>query len=289
MVVIKLLVLALFLVLGVTAFTSDNFTPFAPSGVDGVVTAASVIFFAYIGFDAVSTSGEETKNPSRDLPIAIVGSLVIATAIYIAVAVVTIGALPFDQLKGAEAPLATALDEGAGFSWAANIISFGALVAITSVVLTIMYGQTRIFFAMCRDGLMPRRWAYVHPRTRTPIYITAGFGILIATIAAFVPLTEIVKLVNIGTLFAFVLVNIGVIILRRTRPDLKRGFRVPLVPIFPIIGTLLCLYLMKYLDRDTWIRFVVWLAIGLVIYFVYSRRHSRLRHGEVTNPEAQLD
>jgi basic amino acid/polyamine antiporter, APA family len=289
MVVIKLLVLALFLALGVTAFTSDNLTPFTPNGTDGVVTAASVIFFAYIGFDAVSTSGEETRNPSRDLPIAIVGSLVIATLLYIAVAIVAVGALPFDQINGAEAPLATALDEGAGFGWAANIISFGALVAITSVVLTILYGQTRIFFAMCRDGLMPRRWAYVHPKTRTPVYITAGFGCLIAAIAAFVPLTEIVKLVNIGTLFAFVLVNIGVIILRRTRPDLKRGFRVPFVPVFPIIGTLLCIYLMRYLDRDTWIRFVVWLVIGLVIYVLYGRRHSRLRRGEVINPEAQLD
>jgi basic amino acid/polyamine antiporter, APA family len=233
--------------------------------------------------------GRGDEDPSRDLPIAIVGSLAIATVLYIAVAVVAVGALPFDQLKGAEAPLATALDEGAGFSWASNIISFGALVAITSVVLTILYGQTRIFFAMCRDGLMPRRWAYVHPKTRTPVYITAGFGTLIAIIAAFVPLTEIVKLVNIGTLFAFVLVNIGVIILRRTRPDLKRGFRVPFVPVFPIIGTLLCLYLMRYLDRDTWIRFVGWLLLGLIIYFVYGRRHSRLRRGEVVNPEAHLD
>ena len=161
-------------------------------------------------------------------------------------------------------------------------------MAITSVVLTILYGQTRILFAMCRDGLMPRRWAYVHPTTRTPVYITAAFGVLIALIAAFVPLTEIVKLVNIGTLFAFVLVNIGVIILRRTRPDLERGFRVPFVPLFPIIGALLCVYLMRYLDRDTWIRFVVWLVIGFVIYFVYGRRHSRLRQGEVVNPEAEL-
>jgi APA family basic amino acid/polyamine antiporter len=288
MVVIKLCVLALFLALGVTAFTSGNLKPFTPNGTDGVVTAASVIFFAYIGFDAVSTSGEETRNPGRDLPIAIVGSLVIATLLYIAVAVVAVGALPFDKLNGAEAPLATALDEGAGYGWASNIISFGALVAITSVVLTILYGQTRIFFAMCRDGLMPVRWAYVHPKTRTPVYITGAFGTIIALIAAFVPLSEIVKLVNIGTLFAFLLVNIGVIILRRTRPDLKRGFRVPWVPVFPIVGALLCIYLMKYLDRDTWIRFIVWLVIGLVIYFLYGRRHSRLRQGEVINPEAQL-
>jgi APA family basic amino acid/polyamine antiporter len=288
MVLIKLLVLGLFLVLGVTAFNGDNLSPFTPQGTDGVITAASVIFFAYIGFDAVSTSGEETKNPSRDLPIAIVGSLAIATVLYILVAVVAVGALPFDQLKDAEAPLAKVVDEGAGFGWASSIISFGALVAITSVVLTILYGQTRIMFAMSRDGLMPRRWAYVHPTTRTPIYITATFGVLISIVAAFVPLTEIVKLVNIGTLFAFVLVNIGVIILRRTRPDLKRGFRVPFVPLFPIIGALLCFYLMRYLDRDTWLRFVAWLAIGLVIYFAYGRRHSRLRQGEVINPEAEL-
>jgi APA family basic amino acid/polyamine antiporter len=288
MVFIKLAVLALFLVLGVTAFHSGNLHPFAPKGLDGVVTAASVIFFAYIGFDAVSTSGEETKNPSRDLPIAIIGSLAIATTLYIAVAVVAVGALPFDKLKGAEAPLATVLDEGAGFSWAANIISFGALVAITSVVLTILYGQTRIMFAMCRDGLMPRNFAKVNPRTRTPVRITLTFGFLIACIAAFVPLTEIVKLVNIGTLFAFIVVNAGVWILRRTKPDLERGYRVPLVPWFPIIGIILCCYLMRYLEAATWYRFIGWLVLGLVIYFVYGIRHSRLRRGEVVNPEADL-
>src|SRR3954470_16593568 len=288
MVFIKLAVLALFLALGVTAFKSGNLHPFTPKGLDGTVTAASVIFFAYIGFDAISTSGEETKNPSRDLPIAIIGSLPNATAPYIAGAVVAVGALPFDKLKGATAPLAKALDDGAGFGWAADIISFGALVAITSVVLTILYGQTRIMFAMCRDGLMPRRFAEVNPRTRTPVRITLTFGILIATIAAFVPLTEIVKLVNIGTLFAFIVVNIGVIILRRTKPDLERGYRVPFVPWFPIIGSLLCVYLMKYLSLETWLRFVGWMVLGLIIYFTYGIRHSRLRQGETVNPEAEL-
>jgi APA family basic amino acid/polyamine antiporter len=288
MVVVKLAVLALFLALAVTAFDGDNLSPFTPNGTDGVITAASVIFFAYIGFDAVSTTGEETRNPSRDLPIAIIASLAIATVLYIAVAVTAVGALPFDELDGAEAPLATVVDDGAGFGWASSIISLGALVAITSVVLTILYGQTRIMFAMARDGLVPRRLAYVHPKTRTPVYITAVFGVLIAIVAAFVPLTEIVKLVNIGTLFAFVLVNIGVIVLRRTRPDLRRGFRVPLVPLVPIVGALLCVYLMRYLDRDTWLRFAGWLAIGLVVYFAYGRRHSRLRRGEVLNPEAEL-
>jgi APA family basic amino acid/polyamine antiporter len=288
MVFIKLAVLAFFVVVGVTAFSGGNLKPFAPEGVDGVVTAASVIFFAYIGFDAVSTSGEETKNPGRDLPIAIIGSLAIATTLYIVVSVVAVGALPFNELKGAEAPLTTVIKDGVGLDWAGNIISFGALVAITSVVLTILYGQTRIMFAMCRDGLMPRNFAKVNDKTKTPIRITATFGVLIALVAAFVPLKEIVKLVNIGTLFAFIVVNVGVIILRKTKPDLKRGYRVPFVPWFPIIGSVLCVYLMKYLSLETWLRFVAWMAIGLVIYFTYGIRHSRLRQGETVNPEAEL-
>jgi APA family basic amino acid/polyamine antiporter len=290
MVFIKLAVLALFIVLGITAFTADNFDPFfvEGEGFGGTVTAASIIFFAYIGFDAVSTSGEEVKEPSRDLPRAIIGSLAIATLLYILVAVVATGALPFDELKGAEAPLATVLEDGAGFSLGADIISFGALVAITSVVLTLLYGQSRILFAMSRDGLLPKRVAHVNPRTRTPIFIIGLLGVLFAALAAVVPLAEIVKLVNIGTLFAFVVVNIGVIILRRTRPDLERGYRVPFVPVFPIIGTLLCIYLMVDLPLETWGRFLIWMAIGLIIYFVYGRHHSRLRQGEVTNPEADL-
>jgi len=288
MVFIKVGILILFIVLAFTAFDSGNMSPFFIDGGDGVVSAAALIFFAYIGFDAISTSGEETKRPQRDLPIAIIGSLVVATVLYCLVAVAATGALPYDQLEGAEAPLATVLDEGAGLTWGATMISVGALIAITSVVLTILYGQTRIMFAMSRDGLAPRGLSAVSPRTGTPVRLTAMFGAAIAVIAAVIPLTEIVKLVNIGTLFAFVLVNIGVIVLRRTRPDLERGFRVPWVPVVPIIGVLLCVYLMADLDRDTWIRFIVWLVIGLVIYFVYSRHHSRLRHGEVTNPEAEL-
>ena len=246
-------------------------------GFDGVVSAASLIFFAYIGFDAISTSGEETKNPQKDLPIAILGSLAIATVLYCLVAVAATGALPFDQLSGAEAPLATVLEDGAGMPWGATVISVGALIAITSVVLTILYGQTRITFAMSRDGLMPRWLSNVNERTGTPVAVTIIFAALISVLAAFVPLTTIAELVNIGTLFAFVLVNIGVIILRRTRPDMERGFRVPFVPVFPIIGILLCIYLMIKLPVDTWLRFVVWMALGLVVYFFYGRTHSRLR------------
>jgi APA family basic amino acid/polyamine antiporter len=290
MVFFKLAVLTLFLVLGLTAFDSGNLSPFyvKGEGFSGTVTAATLIFFAYIGFDAVSTSSEEVKEPKRDLPIAIIGSLAIATVLYIAVAVVASGALPFDDLKGQDAPLAEALDKGAGLEWGAEVISFGALVAITSVVLTLLYGQSRILFAMSRDGLMPKRVARVHPTRRTPMFIIAVCGVVFAVLAAFVPLKDIVELVNIGTLFAFVVVNAGVIILRRTRPDMERGYRVPLVPIFPLIGIGLCIYLMTELPGITWLRFAIWMVVGFFIYFLYGRSHSRLRRGDVVNPEAEL-
>jgi basic amino acid/polyamine antiporter, APA family len=286
MVFTKIGIVILFIVLAFTGFHSDNLHPFTPHGFDGVVTAASVIFFAYIGFDAISTSGEETKNPGRDLPIAIVGSLAICTILYILVAVSATGALAADKIAGQDAPLAHVLRQ-LDFTWGATLISFGALVAITSVVLTILYGQTRITFAMCRDGLLPPGFAKLSPR-QTPARITAVFAVLIAIVAAFFPLSEIAKLVNIGTLFAFVITNIGVIVLRRTRPDLKRSFKVPFSPVFPLIGAALAIFLMKYLERDTWIRFIVWLALGLVIYFIYGRSHSKLRRGVVENPEAQV-
>jgi APA family basic amino acid/polyamine antiporter len=278
MVAVKLIILAFFIIVAfVAAFNADNLKPFSPHGLDGVVSAASVIFFAYIGFDAVSTGAEEAKEPRRDLPIAIVGSLAICTVIYILVSIAAVGSLDAKSLANSDAPLAEVLDKGAGISWAASLLAFGALVAITSVLLTVFYGQTRIFFAMARDGLLPRRIAKVNPRTGTPVVLTVGMGVLIALLAAVAPLSEIVKLVNIGTLFAFFLVNIGVIILRRTHPDMERPFRVPFVPVFPIIGCGLILYLMYKLPGETWIRFVVWLALGLAIYTFYGRHHSRLQ------------
>jgi APA family basic amino acid/polyamine antiporter len=281
MVFVKVAILLLFIGLGLTAFTSSNLSPFfASGGFEGTAAAAALIFFAYIGFDAVSTSSEEVKKPGRDLPIAIIGSLVIATVLYIVVSLVASAAIPSQDLAGQDAPLAIVLEEGAGLPWGATLISIGALIAITSVVLTIYYGQTRVFFAMCRDGLVPRRLARLNERTRTPILITLIFGVLIAILSMLVPLAKIAELVNIGTLFAFLIVNVGVIILRRTRPDLDRGFRVPLVPIFPIIGAGLCIYLMAQLPGDTWLRFLGWLVLGLVIYFAYGRRHSLLRRGE---------
>lgn len=277
MVVFKLAVLALFIILGITAFTGDNFSDFAPNGFGGIENAAAVIFFAYIGFDAVSTASGEAKNPGRDVPLGIVGSLVIATIIYIVVAIVAVGALPADKLGGAEAPLATALRDGAGFGWGADIISLGALVAITSVVLTILFGQTRITMTMGRDGLLPAVFGRVSERTGTPVLATIIFTVLIATIAAFIPLSEIAKLVNIGTLFAFLIVNVGVIVLRRTQPDLDRRFKVPFVPVLPIVGGALCVYLMFQLPASTWVRFGVWMALGLAIYTLYGHRHSKLR------------
>jgi APA family basic amino acid/polyamine antiporter len=185
-------------------------------------------------------------------------------------------------MKESDAPLATALETGAGISWAAWVLALGALIAITSVILVVLYGQTRIFFAMCRDGLLPEALAAVNRRYGTPARLTIGIGVLIAILAAVVPLNQVIELVNIGTLFAFVLVNIGVIILRRTRPDMPRPYRVPLSPWFPLLGVVFAVYLMKDLPLATWIRFVIWLAIGMIIYWLYGYRNSRVRraHGE---------
>ncbi|GGN62798.1 amino acid transporter [Actinoplanes lobatus] len=280
MVVIKLLVLTFFIVVAFANFGTGNFTPFAPHGVDGITSAAAIIFFAYIGFDAVSTGSEEARNPARDLPLAIIGSLVVCTVFYVLTVIGAIGIATPEQMSASDAPLAAALDQGAGMTWAAAVLALGAVVAITSVVLVIFYGQTRIFFAMCRDGLLPRRLATVNQRYGTPARLTIVLGVSIALLAAFVPLRTIVELVNIGTLFAFVLVNIGVIVLRRTRPDMPRPYRVPWVPVLPLIGIAFAVYLMADLPLDTWIRFVGWMAVGLIIYFLYGYRHSRLRSGE---------
>jgi APA family basic amino acid/polyamine antiporter len=287
MVGVKLVVLVFFIIIAFANFSSDNLTPFAPHGTDGVVSAAAIIFFAFIGFDAISTGSEEARDPKRDLPIAIIGSLLICTVFYILVALGATGIATSEQLSGSDAPLAEALDAGAGISWAAAVLAFGAVVAITSVILVILYGQSRIFFAMCRDGLLPKRLAKVHPRFGTPARLTIILGTLIAFLAALIPLSEIVKLVNIGTLFAFVLVNIGVIILRRTRPDMPRSYKVPFSPWFPLIGIAFAVYLMADLPLSTWIRFVAWLALGVVIYAVYGFRRSRVGEQVTQGRETQ--
>ena len=279
MVAFKVAVLGVFIVLGATAFEGGNLSPFSTGGFNGIVDAAALIFFAYIGFDAVSTASEEVKDPQRDMPRGILGSLIIVTGIYILVGLVATAAVPSDKLAENPAPLAFVLDSGAGYAWGAALIDVGALVAIASVVLTIFYGQTRIMFAMCRDGLLPRRFATLTKR-KTPIYITLTFGVLAGLLTAFVPLEDLAELVNIGTLFAFFLVNGGLIVLRRTNPGLERGFRVPFVPLFPLIGMALCVFLMTYLEALTWVRFGIWLLIGLAIYFAYGRVHSRLQRGD---------
>ncbi len=279
MVAFKVAVLGVFIVLAATAFDGANLSPFSTGGFNGIVDAAALIFFAYIGFDAVSTASEEVKDPERDMPRGIIGSLLIVTVIYILVGLFATAAVPSAELAENPAPLAFALDAGAGYSWGAALIDIGALVAIASVVLTIFYGQTRIMFAMCRDGLLPRGFAKLTER-KTPIYITLAFGIMSGVLTAFVPLEDLAELVNIGTLFAFFLVNAGVMVLRRTSPDLKRGFRVPFVPLFPLIGMALCVFLMTYLEGLTWLRFGIWMVIGLVVYFAYGRFHSRLQRDE---------
>jgi basic amino acid/polyamine antiporter, APA family len=281
MVSVKMLVLLFFIIVALASFSTKNFTPFMPHGFNSVTSAAAIIFFAYIGFDAVSTGSEEARNPKRDLPFAIIGSLIVVTVFYILTAVGALGVATPEQLQSSDAPLATALEEGAGISWAAWVLALGALVAITSVILVVLYGQSRIFFAMCRDGLLPEGLATVHPRYGTPARLTIGIGVAIAALSALVPLSKIIELVNIGTLFAFVLVNIGVIILRRTRPDMARPYKVPLSPWFPLLGVAFAVYLMKDLPFATWVRFVLWLVAGLLIYWLYGYRNSRLRmrHG----------
>jgi APA family basic amino acid/polyamine antiporter len=257
----------------------------APSnfGVMGIFTAASVVFFAFIGFDIVATAAEETRNPQRDMPRGILGSLFICTALYVAVSVVVTGMQNYTRLSE-EAPLADAF-KATGHPWYAGFISFGAAVGLTTVCMILLLGQTRVFFAMSRDGLLPRFFSRVHPRFKTPHRPTILLGVIIAIVAGFTSLSELAELVNIGTLFAFVIVAISVIILRRTRPDLHRAFRTPWVPVIPVLSVAASLWLMLNLPAETWIRFAIWMAIGFVVYFLYGRGHSRLARRTETTPD----
>jgi len=275
MVLLKLAIIGFFIAAGACYVKPANWTPFAPNGFGGISSAAAIIFFAYIGFDAVSTAAEEARNPQRDLPIAIIASLVVCTLVYIAVALVLTGMVRWDQFSGVADPLAKAFSDR-GMNWTAGIISFGAVFATTSVLLVFQLGQPRILFSMARDGLLPPWAARVHPRYRTPHTMTILTGVFVAGFAAVTNINEVVELCNIGTLFAFVLVAAGVIILRRTDPDRPRPFRTPLVPWVPLLAILSCGYLMAELPWVTWARFVIWLGIGLVFYYLYGFRHSRL-------------
>ena len=243
-------------------------------GVSGIFTGAALVFFAYIGFDIVATAAEETKNPQRDMPIGIFGSLGICTVLYVAVSLVVTGMVKYTDIK-VDAPLAEAF-RSVGRPAFATVVSLGALVGLTSVILVLMLGQSRVFFAMSRDQLLPSAFARVSPQFGTPLRTTMLTGVIVAAIATFVPLTALAELVNIGTLFAFVLVAIGGLVLRRTRPDLKRAFRSPGVPVVPALAVLSALYLMLNLPAATWVRFLVWMVLGLVVYFAHGARSSRL-------------
>jgi APA family basic amino acid/polyamine antiporter len=286
-VVVKITVLMVFISAGLFFINTENWDPFIPPnegtfgqfGWSGILRGAGVIFFAYIGFDAISTTAQEARNPQRDMPIGILGSLGVSTLMYIAVALVLTGIVRYDGLLVPD-PIAVAVDSaGQELFWLRPVIKIGAIAGLSSVILILLLGQPRIFYAMARDGLLPKRFAAVHPQFRTPYVTTILTGTIAACFAGLFPIGILGELVSIGTLLAFVIVSIGVLVLRYTHPKLPRAFKTPLVPIVPILGAAVSLLQMLALPRDTWIRLIVWMAIGLVLYFSYGYRHSLARSG----------
>ena len=302
-VAIKVAIVLLVIVAGIFYIKGSNYHPFVPPsgspsapgataettllqdiglgsgtfGIGGIFSGAALVFFAFIGFDVVATAAEETKKPQRDLPIGIFGSLVICTVLYVAVSLVVTGMVKYNRLS-VDAPLANAF-KSVGETGIAQVVSFGALAGLTTVMMILMLGQSRVFFAMSRDRLLPPAFARVSERFQTPYRTTLVTGSVVAVLATVLTLDTLADLVNIGTLFAFVVVALGIPVLRRTRPDLERAFRTPLVPVVPILSVLASVYLMLNLPAATWLRFVVWMVVGLFVYFGYGARHSRLRTG----------
>jgi APA family basic amino acid/polyamine antiporter len=293
-VVVKVAVVLLVIVAGAAFVNRENWAPFIPEnrgsfgdfGWSGIARGAGVIFFAYIGFDAVSTAAQEAKNPQRDMPIGILGSLVICTVLYVAVSLVMVGLVPYSQL-GVPAPMAVAIDaakvqaQGTGWAWFVNMLPFlvklGAIAGLSSVMVVMMLGQPRIFYSMAHDGLLPPWAKKIHPRFRTPHITTMVTGVGVALAAGFFPINILGELVSVGTLLAFVIVSLGIIFLRRNRPDVIAPFRTPLVPLVPILSALVSLSLMASLPLPTWERLIIWMVIGIAIYFGYGYRHSELR------------
>ncbi|MER7707069.1 amino acid permease [Kitasatospora sp. NPDC097605] len=280
MVAIKLLILVLFVCVALTGFKSGNLTPFMPLGIGGVQVAASSIFFSFIGLDAVSTAGEEVKNPRRTLPMAIIISLVVVTLLYILVALAGIGAQPWQKFEGQEAGLAQILQDITGESWPAMLFAVGAIVSIFSITLVVIYGQTRILYSMGRDGMLPKRFAELSPRSGTPVWNTIVVGLGVGTLAAFVPLRVLADITSLGTLIAFSVVSIGVIVLRRTQPDLPRGFKVPGYPVVPLLSVGFCAYLIRGLHADTFAAGGIALVLAVAVYFGYSINHSKLERAD---------
>jgi APA family basic amino acid/polyamine antiporter len=287
MVFVKLLTISVFIGVAIFHVNPENWSPFMPYGWSGespegkpvgVLAGAAMVFFAYVGFDAVSTAAEEAKNPQRDVPFGIIFSLVFCTAIYIVVAGLLTGMVPYTQLN-VPSPVAHSL-QLIGVNWASALVATGVIAGLTTVMLVLYYGLTRVFFAMSRDGLLSPFFAQVHPKTKTPVRVICLCGLIIALIAGFIPLGELAELVNIGTLAAFVLVCLGVVVLRINQPHLHRPFKNPLNPVFPLLGAFSCSALMAFLPWVTWVRFAVWLAIGVVVYFSYSIHHSKLNKQE---------
>jgi basic amino acid/polyamine antiporter, APA family len=289
MVVIKLVVLTMFIVIALTAFNADNFAGFAPFGAAGVATAAGTIFFSFIGLDAVSTAGDEVKDPQRTMPRALLAALFIVITFYVLVAVAAVGTQPWQQFEGqSEAGLAQILQNVTGTPVWATILAIGAVISIFSVTLVTLYGQTRILFAMGRDGMLPHLFARVSPRTQTPVQNTIIVSIVVAILAAIVPLDYLIDVVSIGTLTAFVVVSLGVIILRYREPDLPRGFKVPGFPVTPILSILACAWILASLHWYTWLIFAGWVAVFLVFYMLYGRKHSILGQERGEEPAVDL-
>jgi APA family basic amino acid/polyamine antiporter len=276
MVCIKIGVLALFVIIGLQGWDSDNLARFNPYGINGITSAAGIIFFSYIGLDAVSTAGEEVKNPRRTMPLAIIGALVIVTALYVAVAIVAVAAQPVAKFDGQEAGLSAILEDVTGSTWPATVLAAGAVISIFSVTLVVIYGQTRIFFAMGRDGMIPPIFHRLNPRTLTPVPATIISAVVIALLAGVIPIDFLAEMTSIGTLVAFLVVSIGVMVLRQRAPDLPRGFKVPGYPVTPVLSIAGCIWIIQDLRAVTIYVFLIWASAALVWYFLYGIKHSHL-------------